>query len=368
MADRPTPPRRHLSLEERQVLTHLRSARSLDQISQLSGLSAEHVREVLSGLVEQGIIKLGAQGMPTLSARTLPAKRRSPATPPQPEPAPPQAAQPEAPEIALSEAEVSNTDAGQLPPAEAEALLAAEQVPEPAEQVVGDWRALFERQLHPLPEDQRVARARHAEEPELSALCFDPLPAVMKALLENVRLGPVHARLVARHHRTAVGLEALCTRAALAQDSGVRRWLVRNPQLPASLFRRLWTGRRLLEQYLVAQDRDVPESTRRTARELLRSRFNAAPAEERVELILKTEGRVLAWLVGLSLDQRTTALLCGRTYQSALLVQNLARWSSAPPTLVAWLLKQELVRRQPPLRQLLLRHPNAPAEARRGQQ
>jgi hypothetical protein len=360
MADSPSPPRRRLSVEERQVLTHLPRARSLDQIAQLSGLPAEHVRQVLSGLVEQGIIKLGARGMPTLSARTLPAARHSP------EPAP----APTTPEIVLSEAEVSNTDSGQTPPVEAgaEAQPPESQAPEPTEQVVSDWRALFERQLHPLPEDQRVARARHAEEPELSALCFDPLPAVVKALLENVRLGPVHARLVARHHRNPVGLEALCARAAFTQDVGVRRWLVRNPQLPASLFRRLWAGRRLLEQYLVAQDRDVPESTRRTARELLRTRFNSATAEERVELILKTEGRVLTWLVGMAVDQRTTALLCGRTYRSVLLVQNLARWSSAPPTLVAWLLKQEVVRRQPQLRQLLLRHPNAPTEARRGQQ
>ncbi len=121
-----------------------------------------------------------------------------------------------------------------------------------------------------------------------------------------------------------------------------------------------------MEQYKVAMDRDVPEGTRRTAREVMRTRFNTAPAEERVELILNTEGRVLASLVGLAVDGKTAALLCGRTYRSPMLIQNIARWSAAPPALIVHLLKQEAVRRQPMLRQLLQRHPNAPADAKRG--
>jgi hypothetical protein len=49
-----------------------------------------------------------------------------------------------------------------------------------------------------------------------------------------------------------------------------------------------------------------------------------------------------------------------------MLIQNIARWSAAPPALIAHLLKQEAVRRQPQLRLLLQRHPNAPADTRRG--
>jgi hypothetical protein len=70
--------------------------------------------------------------------------------------------------------------------------------------------------------------------------------------------------------------------------------------------------------------------------------------------------------VGLPVDGKTAALLCGRTYTSTLLLQNLARWSAAPPQLIAHLLREEAVRRQPVLRAQLQRHPNAPAEARRG--
>jgi hypothetical protein len=223
------------------------------------------------------------------------------------------------------------------------------------------FRALFETRLHELPVEQRTVQARTAEEPELSAFCFDPVPGVIQSLLHNPKLGLSHARLIARHHRNPIGLEALAARAAFTNDLGVRRWLVRNPQLPTSLVRRLFQSRRLLEQFKLAQDRDLPEGTRRTMRELMRARFAHATAEERVEVIFNTEGRSLQSLSGMPVDGKTTALLCGRHYGSHLLIQNIARWSAAPPPLIAHLLKQESVRHQPTLRQLLQRHPNAPA-------
>jgi hypothetical protein len=48
-----------------------------------------------------------------------------------------------------------------------------------------------------------------------------------------------------------------------------------------------------------------------------------------------------------------------------LLVQNISRWAACPPALIAHLMKLELVRRSPPLKLALQRHPNAPAEPRR---
>ena len=235
----------------------------------------------------------------------------------------------------------------------------AEAPPDP-----GTHRKLFETLLHPLELDTREARARDAVDPELTAFCFDPAPKVILALLENPRAGLSQARLVALHHRHPTGLEAVAARAAFAGDTGVRRNLVRNPQLPAGLFRRLWAGRRMLEQWKLVIWREVPEHTRRTAREVLRQRFATGPAEERVELILKTEGRCLVALTGLPIDSKTTALLCGRSYGSTIFIQNIARWSAAPPPLIAHLLRQELVRRNPVLRALLQRHPNAPSSAR----
>ncbi len=328
-----------LTAEDGFVLSRLDGRTSLRQLLALTGLPPERLQSILSRLVAHGAVLPDPCTVPSAPA-----------------PRPP-------PVVARTEA------AAEPPVAEEESVCAEEEeAPEDAtvEAAAGNWRAVFERQLHPLPEDERTHRARAAEEPELSAFCFDPVPAVIKSVLENMKVGLGHARLIARHHHNPVGLEALCGRAAFTMDAGVRRWLVRNPQLPSGLFRRLWAGRRLLEQYKVAMDRDVPEGTRRTAREVLRTRFNTAPAEERVELILNTEGRVLASLVGLSVDGKTAALLCGRTYRSPMLIQNIARWSAAPPALIAHLLKQEAVRRQPQLRMLLQRHPNAPADTRRG--
>jgi hypothetical protein len=220
-------------------------------------------------------------------------------------------------------------------------------------------RQLFEQRLHPQPVDERLAQARVAVEPELSAFCFDPTAEVIRAVLENPRVGPVHARLIAAHHRTSAGLEALGGRVAFTNDGGVRRSLLQNPLLPTGLYRRLWSTRRLLEQYLVATSRDAPEQVRAMARDLLRASFNQRTGEERAELILTTEGRCLATLVGLTIDGHTTALLCRRTYVSTLLIQNIARWSAAPPQLIAHLRRQDVVKRNVPLRQLLERHPNA---------
>jgi hypothetical protein len=357
-----------LSPEEGFVLSRLDGATPAKNLPALTGLPVERLETILTRLLSEGALLPAATAASPASAGS---SVRPPAT----------AASPLAPVPVGAEHDASPPHSGPAPEAE-QALPTLDltsheaESPEPTDEAepaedepevaLGNYRQLFETRLHPLPEDQRVAHAHAAEDPVLSALCFDPLPSVIKAVLENARVGLAHARLVARNHRNPVGLEALCGRAAFSADAGVRRWLVRNPQLPSSLFRRLWGMRRLMELYKVTNDRDIPEGTRRSAREVLRQRFASAPAEEKVELIINTEGRSLAGLIGLPVDGKTVSLLCGRTYRSPMLIQNIARWSAAPPALIAHLLKQEAVRRQPQLRTLLARHPNAPADAKRG--
>ncbi|WP_208726137.1 hypothetical protein [Corallococcus terminator] len=377
-----------LNAEEGFVLSRLDGHTRARDLPALTGLPLERLQDILARLVTQGALLPGAEA-PANTVRQDTASASGPlgsaTTAPQPRAASTPSASTATPAQAASIQGTSHTPEGALPPEghdgpsldvrdteplpDAEAAEASDEDAAPEEEipeaVLGNYRKLFETRLHALPEDQRVALAHGAEDPELSALCFDPVPAVIKAALENPRVGLAHARLIARHHRNPVGLEALVARAAFAADTGVRRFLVRNPQLPAALFRRMWALRRLMEHHKLTVDRDVPESTRRTARELLRQRFATGPSEEKVELILNTEGRALGALVGMPVDGKTTSLLCGRTYRSPLLVQNLARWSAAPPMLVAHLLKQELVRRQPQLRAMLARHPNAPADVKR---
>lgn len=222
-------------------------------------------------------------------------------------------------------------------------------------------RQLFEMKLHRLREDERESLAVTAREPELSALCFDPTPRVVRAVLENPRMGLPHARLIAAHHGNAVGLEALGGKVNLLQDTEVQRLLLRNPQSPAPLLQRLLSRRRLAELYQTTRSRELPERNQRIALDTLRRRFAETASEERVELILRTEGRALAALAGLSLDGKAAGLLCARTLTSLLLVENLARWPATPPAVIAHLLKQPMVLRMPQLRTLLKRHPNRPA-------
>ncbi len=228
----------------------------------------------------------------------------------------------------------------------------------------GTHRALFESRLRPLGAEERVALASRAVDPELSALCFDPLPRVVQQILENPRIALVHARLIAAHHRDPRGLEALAHRAELFRDAQVQRLLLRNPQFPEGLLRRMLTARRMLELYKVAISREAGERAKRTAQQTLRQRFASGAAEERVELIMNTEGRALGGLAGIAVDGKTVALLCARTVYSSMLIQNIARWAAAPPPLIAHLLRQAVVRRQPQLRAALARHPNAPSGAR----
>jgi hypothetical protein len=223
---------------------------------------------------------------------------------------------------------------------------------------------LFERKLKEQPPEVRQAKAHTASEPDLSAYCFDPHPAVVGAVLENSQAGLRHARLIARHHRTTTGLELLVRNAARAADEGVKRGLLQNPLLSQPLYQRIWGNARPLQSYRLTVSREVPERTRKFARDAMRTRFSTCGAEERVELILKTEGRCLAQLAGLPIDSKTTSLLCMHHVTSTMLVQNIARWSAAPPILLAHLMRQEAVRRNPTLRIALERHPNSPRRSK----
>jgi hypothetical protein len=317
-----------LDAVQRILLSHIDGTDDVGALAQTMGLPLERMEALLSELVAMGAVT--AEGQDPVSSGN-PSSPADDASPPAMEPERFEAEEPE-PTAEESSAEDAAT---------------------------ATHRQLYEQALHHLTLDERVALAQLAVEPELSAYCFDPMPKVIQSILENPCVGLVHARLIATHHRNPTGLEAVASRAAFANDLGVRRGLLQNPQLPGTVFRRLWSPRRLSEQYLVTISRDAPEQTRRHARDVLRTSFLQRTGEERVELILGTEGRCLALLAGLTIDGKTTALLCRRTYVSTLLIQNIARWSAAPPQLIAHLRRQDAVRRNPQLRLMLERHPNA---------
>jgi hypothetical protein len=269
----------------------------------------------------------------------------------------------------LEEEAEADAEAPPLPPE-------AEAAPEPsdddraaaeAEKVedTREYHKLFEAKLHPLPVEQRVALAGTAQGAELFALCFDPAAAVIMALFDNTAASVEHARLVAFHHRDPRGLERVMAQPGVARDPLVQRRLLRNPALPEAALRRLLSQKRLMEIHKLTLDRDVPDRSRTSARHLLRTRYMTAPAEERVDLVWATEARVLAVLVGCTFDSRMTSILCSRTYASVMMVQNLARFPATPPALLAYLMRQPIVKRQQHLRNAILQHPNTPSEAKR---
>ena len=170
--------------------------------------------------------------------------------------------------------------------------------------------------------------------------------------------------MIAAHHQNSAGLEWLINRPEYVRDAQVQRLLFRNPQLNEGQLRRLTQTKRLRELWKLSVSREATAQTRAATVRLLRTRFPAASAEERVELIFITEGRALASLTGMTLEGKTVALLCSRPYTSVMLIQSLARWAATPPPLILHLLKQPLVSRQPQLKTLLKQHPNAPANAK----
>jgi hypothetical protein len=260
---------------------------------------------------------------------------------------------------------VDDTDAfSELLPAEAsDAIL--EDPPADGEVEGASYRKLYEAHFRGLPRDARIDRAHAASGDMLLSLCLDPEPGVISAVLENIETGLRHARLIADHHGNPVGLEAMGRRAGFLQDAAVRRLLMRNIQSSEALLRRTLGLLALPLVFRSNMSHENSERARHVARDVLREKFTHASAEQRVALLLRTEGRCLALMPGITFDQKTTALLCSKSYQSTLLVQSLARFPALPPNLIAVLLKQPLVLRSPHLKKLVLQHKNCPSSLKR---
>jgi hypothetical protein len=239
--------------------------------------------------------------------------------------------------------------------------------PTPDEQATErNYRKIYETKFHKLMPDIRAGLAPQLKGPDLAALCLDPDPKVIASVMTNTTFGLDHARLIAFHHRTSSGLELIAARVDLVRDGLVFRRLVRNTQLGAGTLRRIMQPRRLGEIYKWALDRDLPENARNATRGLLRTKYTSqTQPEERAELILNTDARVLQMLSGCTIDARTTQILCGRQVYSAMFVQNIARFGASPPQLLAHLAKQPFVRRNAGLKKALMQHPNMPGDVKR---
>lgn len=331
-----------LSVEEVLVLACLDGQTSVGEIPYTTGMPPDVVREIVERLESRGAIEANSGA---------------------PEPAPAH----DGADVGVDDAVSDEPDAAA--PDEAAPAEAADPTEVAAdaslEQQSATYRKLYETQLAHLTRDERLARVSGAIEPELSAFCFDAEPVVIHRLFESSHAGLAHARLVASHHRTSTGLEILTKHQSLLNDGQVQRLLLRNGMLPQSLFTRILQPKRLPDIYRTSLSHDIPERTKVWSKNLLRQKWPVAQPEERVELLWQTEARVLPTLQGCHIDAKTTVLLCKRPIVSVILVRNFATWAATPPPLIAHMLKQPLVKRMPQLRNMLLRHPNTPSEAKR---
>jgi hypothetical protein len=228
-----------------------------------------------------------------------------------------------------------------------------------------NYRKLYEQHFREMETHQRADAARHVHGGDLFALCLDPAPEVIAAVMENQHFGLDHARIIALRHKNPQGIEALTRRQEILRDSHVQRRLLQNVQLPENVLERIVRIKSLLDIYRLSVDRELPERNRLRVRSRLMRAFNQAEPDERAALIIKTEGRCLVNLVGATFDGRTSQILCNHSYSSSLFIQNLARFPATPPMVLAKLMRSSAARNQPQLRALLQRHPNMTAELKR---
>ena len=255
------------------------------------------------------------------------------------------------PKVIALEAGAANEDSGMLDAVE--------------DSETARWSGVYRDQWKGLPVAERIEAARSASSDELHTFCFDQNAKVLRAILDNAQVGLSHARLLAAHHVNGAGLDALAKKTHFLRDGQVQRAIMRNAQLSDALLTRILQPKALSEVHRIAFSRDVTERVRQQARKAFRTKFTRASAEEKVNLIIRSEGRCLTGLVGVALDGKSAALLSQRPIQSTLLVQNLVRWPSTPPPVLVHLSKQPVVLRSPPLKNSVLRHPNASAQVKR---
>jgi hypothetical protein len=358
-----------LSPEEGFVLSRIDGTTTVKELIALTGLEEARVVDIVGRLSTEGAVEVSS---PAASQASVPVpavvnealRAFLEESEPEPEPEPESNTDPEREGEATEEAP---SDAPDAPPDASDVALDELDAEETKNEQANEraHRQIYETVYRPMERDARVQAALEVSGDALLALCLDPEPQVVHAILDNPKAGVHHARAIALYHRTQVGLEAVAKRTEYLKDPLVQRRLVRNPQLPNVILNRIVNPKMMIEVYKLAIDREIPERSRGMAREILRKKFMIASSDEKAALLLKTEGRCLVLLVSCGLDAHATQILCGKTSFTILFIQNLARWSATPPALLTHLLKMQVVRRNVGLKKMILKHPNVPSEAKR---
>lgn len=322
-----------LSPEEGFVLSRIEGTTTVRDLVALTGLEEDRIVGIVARLRDQGAVEVEAPSKSEVDAKD----------------------------------DVDTIDAAEPGSESPLELEEAEQAPliEDEQREARTYRQIYETVYRPLLRDQRIEAAHAVTGADLLALCFDGHPQVIYAVLENSSAGLDHARMIALHHRTHVGLESVAQRSDFLNDALVQHRLLRNPQLSGSILNRIVNPKRLTDVYKICIGRELPERSRVMTRDLLRKKFMLASSDEKAGLLFETEGRCLVLLVNCSLDAHATQILCSKQTFTILFIQNLARWSATPPALLTHLLKMQVVRRSSGLKKMVIKHPNVPSEVKR---
>ena len=229
-----------------------------------------------------------------------------------------------------------------------------------------DPRKVYLERFTEMDVDARANAARDGDVFTMRCLSYDPMPRVISALMENPNFSVNEGRIIAREHKSGIGLQMLTARARMLADPEIRRRLLRNGHVSQQIIGALLRGKPLLMIYQVGISHDVPENTKTFARSELRRSFGERSPDEKVALILKTDGRILTLVTGVALDGRAISMIVGRSAMSPMLIRNFAQWPTTPPPILVHMLKLPQVQRDKSLQQAILRHPNVPSQYKRG--
>lgn len=206
---------------------------------------------------------------------------------------------------------------------------------------------------HGAPIDIRVQSARTATATALDALCGDPSPQVITAVIANPGFGFRQARLIAAHHQTTTGLEMLPPN--VLADDGVRTGLLRNALASPALLQRALRVCQVQQLLPLLSGHECGAHARLPLGQVYQQKFQGLDPDAQAGFILTTEGRCLPYLGEVRLGADVGRKLCvlPDANFTVLLIDNLTKFSGTPRSVLERLLRLPIVHRNPPRRAYL---------------
>jgi hypothetical protein len=146
--------------------------------------------------------------------------------------------------------------------------------------------------------EKEVERARAASGDELNSLIYHPVPAVLRALLENPAFDePKLILLLARKDLPAEILEEIGTRKALLRSYAVKKALLLHARAPRLIGLRLLKELYLMDLVQFALSPGVSAELKRYAEEQILARLPQLPLGQKITLARRGPSRVAGALV-----------------------------------------------------------------------